>query len=361
MDEPLRPRILAKLDGMTARSHELSAMSADPEVLTKPERMSKIQQELGSLSAVVLRYEKFRDLAQQIADNQSLLEPGGDKELAELAEAELPELQTASKQLADEIIDLLLASDGDNQKSAVVEVRAGAGGDEAALWAGEMFDMYQRYAEAMGWKVEVVEESLAELGGCKECVFTVSGNNVFNFMRFESGGHRVQRVPVTESQGRVHTSLATVAVLAEAEEVDLTINEVDLEWQFVRASGPGGQNVNKVSSAARVTHKPSGLMVFCQEERSQLKNKTKALKLLRTRLYDAEKQKVDQARSDVRRDLVGSGDRSQRIRTYNFPQNRLTDHRIGENYTLDQVLSGRLEPVMNALLAVDREQRIDDL
>ena len=242
-----------------------------------------------------------------------------------------------------------------------MEIRAGIGGDEAALWARDLFDMYVHYCTEMGWKVELISEARSEMGGYKEVVFSVSGPDVFQYLRFESGGHRVQRVPATESQGRIHTSAATVAVLPEAEEVDVEVKSSDLEFQAVRASGPGGQNVNKVSSAVRLTHVPSGLVVFCQEERSQHKNKEKALKLLYSRLYDAEQQKLHDERAAHRRDQVGTGDRNMRIRTYNFPQSRVTDHRIGQNFSLDPVLQGKLLPVARALLAADREQRIEEL
>lgn len=361
MNEILRPRIVAKLDVMVARLNELSALAGDLEVLKDRERMIKIQRELGGLQDPVRRYRRYRALIDEIADNRSLLEPEGDAELAELARSELPALEQRARVEADALIDSLLASQGENMRSAIVEIRAGIGGEEAALWVRDLRDMYLRYAERMGWKVDPISESEADMGGLKESIFSLQGSGVFNFMRFESGGHRVQRVPATESQGRIHTSAATVAVLPEAEDVEVELKKDDLEIQAVRASGPGGQNVNKVSSAVRVTHKPSGLVVFCQEERSQIKNKSKALKLLKTRLLDLERQKVESARSAERKSQVGSGDRNMRVRTYNFPQSRLTDHRLGQNFSLDQILEGKLEPVVAALLAIDREQKIAEL
>ena len=361
MAEFLRPSVLAKLDRMVARRDELNHLVASPEVLSNPARMRALQKEAGSLHRVVATYDRFRELTRQIEDNRSLIEPGSEPELAELARAELPELERAATQCAHEMIDDLLADVGQGDRNAIVEIRAGTGGEEAALWARDLFQMYGYYAQEKGWRIDLISEQPTEMGGAREIIFSVSGDDVFKLLRFESGGHRVQRVPATESQGRVHTSAATIAVLPEAEEVEVEIAESDLEFQAVRASGPGGQNVNKVSSAVRLTHRPSGLVVFCQEERSQLKNKQKALKLLRSRLYDAERQRVESARSAERRSQVGTGDRNARIRTYNFPQNRLTDHRIGQNFSLDQVLEGKLSPVVDALLADDRARRIEEL
>ncbi|MEM7201865.1 MAG: peptide chain release factor 1 [Planctomycetota bacterium] len=361
MAEPLPPRIVAKLDRMVARLDELTVLSADPAVLSQPERMAKTQRELGMLRRKVERYQTYRSVLDQLEEHRGLLGPDGDPELRELAESELPELESRSAELADQLIDDLLAEASQGTRNAIVEIRAGTGGEEAALWSRDLLAMYTRYCESRGWKIDLMSMSRSEMDGCKEVVFSVSGEDVFKYLRFESGGHRVQRVPATESQGRVHTSAATVAVLAEAEEVEVEIKDSDLEMQAVTSSGPGGQNVNKVASAVRLTHKPSGLVVFCQEERSQHKNRTKALKLLRSRLYEQQQAKVDQERAAERKAQVGSGDRSARIRTYNFPQNRVTDHRIQQNYTLDQVVEGRLEPVLAALLAADRRQRIEEL
>lgn len=359
MREFLEPKVVAKLDAMVARSRELLALTSDPVVLAEPRRAALLQRELGGLEPRVRAYEEFRRQCAEIEDLRGLLgDPTADRDLKDLAREELPGRETAARSAADQLIDLFLRSEGDGERSAVVEIRAGTGGDEAALWARDLREMYQRYCERCGFTVEPISDAPTELGGFREVVFAVHGDGVFDRLRFESGGHRVQRVPATESQGRIHTSAATVAVLPEAEEVEVEIKDSDLEMQAVRASGPGGQNVNKVSSAVRLTHLPSGLSVFCQEERSQLKNRQKALKLLRTRLLDIERQRVEGARAAERRAQVGTGDRNARIRTYNFPQNRVTDHRIGQNFALEPILQGRLEPMIDALLAMDRQARI---
>jgi peptide chain release factor 1 len=356
----LRPRIQQRLDGMAARVHELLAQSADPQLLQRPERLAAIQKELGTLGRVVGPYETYRKALQQLDDNRGLA-AGTDRELAELAAAELPELEAAAKGRAEGLIDLLLADAGDDRRDCIVEVRAGTGGEEAALFVRDLVDLYQRFAARMGWTVETMHSSPAEQGGFKEVVLAVRGASVFHWLQFESGGHRVQRVPETEQKGRVHTSAATVAVLPEVEDVEVDIEEKDLKVDTFRASGAGGQHVNKTESAIRITHIPTGVVVACQDERSQHKNRARAMKMLRARIYDQQKRAQEQARAAERREQIGSGDRSERIRTYNFPQDRLTDHRIQRNFTLSQVMDGRLEPVLEVLLADDRERRLEQI
>lgn len=357
----LRPRIQARLDGMVARQRELLALSADPETARRPERLAAIQRELGALHSTVLVYERFRAVSAQIEEHESLLKPGADAELAELARAELPELKSSAATMSEQLIDALLADQGDDRRDCIVEIRAGTGGEEAALFVRDLADLYQRYAVRMGWTVEVMHSSEAEQGGFKEVIFALRGQGVFHYLQFESGGHRVQRVPETEAKGRVHTSAATVAVLPEVEDVEVAIDEKDLKVDTFRSSGAGGQHVNKTESAVRITHMPTGVVVACQEERSQLKNRQRAMKLLRARLYEAQKRAADAARAAERKEQVGTGDRSERIRTYNFPQDRLTDHRLGRNFSLTQIMEGRLEPVVGALLADDRERRLEQI
>jgi peptide chain release factor 1 len=357
----LRPRIQARLDGMVARQRELMSLAADPEVAKRPDRLASIQKELGALHRIVADYESFRSICGQLDDHRALLADGADPDLAELARAELPELEASALRMSDALIDMLLADQGDDRRDCIVEIRAGTGGEEAALFARDLTTLYQRYAGRMGWTIEVMHSSEAEQGGFKEVIFAVRGQGVFHYLQFESGGHRVQRVPETEAKGRVHTSAATVAVLPEVEDVEIDIDEKDLKVDTYRSSGAGGQHVNKTESAVRITHLPSGVVVACQEERSQHKNRARAMKLLRARLYEAQKRAAEAARAAERKEQVGTGDRSERIRTYNFPQDRLTDHRLGRNFSLTQIMEGRLEPVVDALLADERERRLEQI
>ena len=356
----LRPRVQSRLDGMVARAHQLTEQSADPAIASRPDRLAAIQKELGQLGRVVARYEQLRALCAQVEEMESL-RTGPDRDLAELAAAELPVLQAQAQADATGIVDELLAGQGENSRDCIVEIRAGTGGDEAALFVRDLLTLYQRYATRMGWTVEPMHSSESELGGFKDVVFAVRGENVYGRLQFESGGHRVQRVPETETKGRVHTSAATVAVLPEVEEVEVEILDKDLRVDTFRSSGAGGQHVNKTESAVRITHIPTGTVAAGQDERSQHKNKARAMAMLRARIFDQRKRAADAARAAERKEQVGTGDRSDRIRTYNFPQDRLTDHRLNRNFTLSQVMEGRLEPVVEALVAADRERRLEEL
>jgi peptide chain release factor 1 len=339
-----------KLDLILRRHEEISArltQAAEPAVFVA------LSRELAGLEEVAKAIRDYRTQASEVAGLEAMLaDPATDAEMRDLAEEELRDAQARLEGLEQDLKISLLPKDAADEKSAILEVRAGTGGDEAALFAGDLFRMYQRYAESKGWRVEIMSASEGTAGGYKEIVAEIAGRGVFARLKFESGAHRVQRVPDTETQGRIHTSAATVAVLPEAEEVDVDINEADLKIDTMRAQGAGGQHVNKTESAIRITHIPTGIVVFCQDERSQHKNRARAMSLLRSRIYDAERQKLDSERAADRRSQVGSGDRSERIRTYNFPQGRLTDHRINLTlYKLEKIITGEaLDEVIDALI-----------
>ena len=354
----LRPRIQQKLDAMAARFEQLLQQSADPHLVERPERLAAVQRELGTTTPIVERYRALIRLDQEIEEVKELA-AGADREMAELARVELPQLEQRAVADAEGIIEALLSDQGDDRRDCIVEIRAGTGGEEAALFARDLCTIYQRYAGRMGWAFEPMHSAPTEQGGFKEIVFALRGKNVFHAMQFESGGHRVQRVPETEAKGRVHTSAATVAVLPEVEEVEVHLNPEDLKVDTFRSSGAGGQHVNKTESAVRITHIPTGTVVACQEERSQLKNRQRAMALLRSRIYDAQKRAVDAARAAERKEQVGSGDRSDRIRTYNFAQGRVTDHRIGLTlYKLQAILDGDLGEVVAALQAAQAAEQL---
>ncbi|MGB0685936.1 MAG: peptide chain release factor 1 [Planctomycetota bacterium] len=348
-----------RIDGLKSRQRELEELLADPEGAAK-HGMQGLLRELGSLQKVLGPWEEYASTAAQVEEAREFI-AGDDADMRELAEAELPELMERMEELEAGILDRVLEDDPDADKPALVEIRAGAGGEEAALFAGDLVRIYQKYAVLRSWKVELVDESPSDMGGFKEIVLRVEGDDAFRILRYESGGHRVQRVPATETQGRIHTSAATVAVMPEVEAIDFELDEEELEITAMRSSGPGGQHVNKTSSAIRVTHLPTGIQVKCQEDKSQLRNKAKALDLLRAKLYEIERVKREAERAEMRRTQVGSGDRSQRVRTYNWPQNRVTDHRIGESFSLEKVLEGQLDPMFEALLAADREAKLASL
>jgi len=340
-----------KLESVEARFNEIESRLSDPEIASRPGDFKKLSQEHASLQAVIAQYRHHKKLMLEIASNRQLMTEK-DADFSDMAREEIkrlePELEASKRTLQI----LLLPTDPNDAKNVVFEIRAGAGGDEAALFVGELFRLYQRYAERQGWKVDLLSANPTGLGGFKEIVVEIQGNRVFSRLKWEGGVHRVQRVPATEAQGRIHTSTVTVAVLPEAEEVDVAINSMDLRIDVYRSGGAGGQGVNTTDSAVRITHNPSGLVVVCQDERSQLKNKEKAMKILRSRLLDQELAKAAKTVSDARRSMVGTGDRSERIRTYNFPQGRLTDHRIGLTlYQLPEVMEGKIEEIIDGLLA----------
>jgi peptide chain release factor 1 len=349
------------LEQKLARFEQLEKDLVDPEVLSKPARITAVAREHGSLARLANKYRRFKKICAQIAEAQQMID-GSDAEMRELAEAEMPGLREEREQLWNELLEMTIGGEDANRSRVIMEIRAGTGGDEAALFARDLYDMYKHFADAKGWKTEIMSHSPTELGGFKEIVLAVEGEGTYRELQYESGGHRVQRVPETEQQGRIHTSAATVAVLAEPEEVEVDIKADDYRLDTFCASGPGGQHVNKTASAVRLTHFETGIVVQCQDEKSQLKNKNKALRELAARVYDFYKQKEDAKRAAERKTLVGSGDRSERIRTYNFPQNRLTDHRIGLTvYNLDQVVAGNLQPVTDALIDYDRQQLRDQM
>ena len=351
--------LLEKLRKIKDRFDQVNEQLADPSKLNDREKMISLSKERLNLEEIVSAYEKYDQLISNIYGNKEIIDTSSDRELTDLANTELKELLAKKEEMEEEIKVLLIPKDPNDDKNVIMEIRAGTGGEEAALFAGDLFRMYSRYAEVRGWKIELIDLSETGIGGIKEAVFSVSGERVFSDLKFESGVHRVQRVPETEASGRVHTSAATVAVLPEVEDVQIEINPNDLKIDVFRSGGAGGQNVNKVETAIRITHLPTGLVVQCQDERSQLKNRQKAMKVLRARLYDIKiKQQSDEI-SAKRKNMVGSGDRSDKIRTYNFPQNRVTDHRIGLTlYNLSNIIEGDLNELIEQLKLADRTEKL---
>lgn len=338
---------IAKLQAVARRFQELEHLLCSPAVLSDPSKLQKLNRERTELEPVVVAFAKLTDTTKKIAEDRQLLD---DPELAELARTELPELEAEQTQLEGELEILLLPRDPNDERNTIVEIRSGEGGEEAALFASDLFRMLCRYAETKRWRVEVLNCSEASAGGFKEVIALVTGQGVYSHLRYEGGVHRVQRVPTTEAQGRIHTSTATVAVLPEADDVEVHIDDKDLDISIAASGGPGGQGVNTTNSAVQIRHIPTGMIVKCQDERSQLKNKAKALKVLKSRLLELEQRRQEEAFSAERRTMAGSAERAQKIRTYNFPQNRVTDHRVGLTlHKLDKIMDGDLEDLISAL------------
>lgn len=349
-----------KLEQIKTRYLEVQKEVADPGIVKDQKRYREVMQECTSLAEIVDEYEKYQKIDGEILAAHEMLEETSDQEMRKLAQDEIKELEQKREELQQSLRTMLVPSDPLDGKNIIMEIRAGTGGEEAALFAADLFRMYSKYSEDKNWRLEILSSHGTGIGGFKEIIFSISGKSVYADLRYESGVHRVQRVPVTEAGGRIHTSAVTVAVLPEAEETDMNIKTEDLRFDVYRSSGPGGQSVNTTDSAVRVTHVPTGLVVTCQDEKSQHKNKAKALRVLRARLYELEEQKRQAERAEARRNQVGSGDRSERIRTYNFPQNRVTDHRINLTlYKLDSVIVGNITQIVDALKLTAREQYLN--
>ena len=352
--------MLEKLEKVETRYEEVQLRLCDPEIVTDQAQYKKLMQEAKRLAPIVEKYRQFKAARDTFQEAKALLDAGGlDKEFHDMVFEELEQARAEMERTQEELKVLLLPRDPNDEKNVIVEIRGGAGGEEAALFAGSLLRMYSMYAEAKGWKAEILSANETELGGFKEVSFMIEGEGAYSRLKFESGVHRVQRVPETESQGRIHTSTVTVAVLPEAEEVDVEINPADLQIDTYRSGGAGGQHVNKTESAIRITHLPTGTVVECQDERSQFKNKNKAMRVLRARLFERKQQEQDAAIAADRRSQVGTGDRSERIRTYNFPQGRVTDHRIGKTvYTIDAFVDGDMDEIIDPLIYTDQQNQL---
>lgn len=351
-----------RLQALEDRYAQLNKLLSDQAVISDPNKLREYSKEQADLEDVVTHYRSYKETVEQLKEANEMLREESDADMLDLIKAEIDELTAKKAELEETLKILLLPKDPNDDKNVIMEIRAAAGGDEAALFAGDLYRMYTRYAEGKRWKTEVIEATTTGVGGYKEIIFMIKGKGAFSRLKFENGAHRVQRVPETEASGRVHTSTATVAVLPEAEEVDVEIRNEDLKIDTYRASGAGGQHVNMTDSAVRITHLPTGIVVSCQDEKSQIKNREKALKVLRARLYDKYQQEAKAEYDDARKSAVGTGDRSERIRTYNFPQNRVTDHRISLTVQkLEQVLDGELDEFIDALLLDEQTKKLEQI
>ena len=351
-----------KLHAVEERYEKLNELLSDPDIVNHPDKLRQYSKEQADLAETVEVYREYKSVKQEYQDAKEMLNEKLDDEMREMVKEEIEELEERIEELEENLKLLLIPKDPNDDKNVIMEIRGAAGGEEAALFAGDLFRMYTRYAESQGWKIDVIEEHSTGLGGYKEIIFMINGHGAYSKLKYENGAHRVQRVPETESGGRIHTSTATVAVLPEAEEVEVEIHEKDIRVDTFASSGPGGQSVNTTMSAVRLTHIPTGIVVSCQDEKSQIKNKEKAMKVLRARIYDKYQQEA-QAEYDANRKMaVGTGDRSERIRTYNFPQNRVTDHRIGLTIQkLDQILEGKLDELIEALIIEDQAKKLQEM
>jgi peptide chain release factor 1 len=354
--------MLNRLQALEDRYHKLNELLSDPEIASDPDKLRDYGKEQSGLEEVVQKSREYRRVITELKDAKEMLNDELEDEMEEMVKLEISELEEKQEKLEEEIKVLLLPKDPNDGKNVIMEIRGAAGGDEAALFAGDLYRMYSRYAEERGWKTEVMEANSTGVGGYKEIIFMINGKDVYSRLKYENGAHRVQRVPETESGGRIHTSTATVAVLPEAEDVEVEVHDKDIRVDTFASSGPGGQSVNTTMSAVRLTHEPTGIIVSIQDEKSQIKNKEKAMKVLRARIYDKYQQEAQQEYDENRKSAVGTGDRSERIRTYNFPQSRVTDHRIGLTIQkLDQILDGNLDEFIDALILEEQTEKLEQI